>query len=73
MVNKRGVEIRIWSLSEDNIQLEVRIYHGSKKFVMDSTDNDTEVLEDPFEEQASELKVKDFAVRSKAKTKPLTC
>ena len=53
--------------------LEVRISHGSNKFVMDSTNNDTEVPEDQPEEQASQLKVKDFAVRSKAKTKPQTC
>ena len=66
---KHGVEIRIWSLSEDNTQSSVRIYHGSNKFVMDSNNN-TESPEDLPEEQASQLKVKDFAARSKAKAKP---
>ena len=37
---------------------------------MDSNNNDTEVPEDQPEEQASQLKVKDFACRSKAKAKP---
>ena len=38
--------------------------------MIDSNNNDTEVPEDPPEEQASQLKVKDFACRSKAKAKP---
>ena len=66
---KYGVEIRIWSLSEDNTQSWVRISHGSNKFVIDSNNN-TEVPEDLPEEQASQLKLKDFAARSKAKAKP---
>ena len=40
------------------------------KFVIDSNNNDTEVPEDQPEEQALQLKVKDFACRSKAKAKP---
>ena len=67
---KYGVEIRIWSLSEDNTQSWVRLSHGSNKFVIDSNNNDTEVPEDLPEEQALQLKVKDFACRSKAKAKP---
>ena len=39
---RHGVEIRIWSLSEDNTQSWVRISHGSNEFVMDSNNNDTE-------------------------------
>ena len=35
MVNM-GVEIRIWSLSEDNTQSWVRIFHGSNRLVIDS-------------------------------------
>ena len=65
---KYGVDIRIWSLSEDNTQSWVRISHGSNKFVIDSNHNNTEVPEDLLEEQASQLKV--FAARSKAKAKP---
>ena len=46
LYGKHGVEIRIWSLSEDNTQSWVRISHGSNKFVIDSNNNDTEVPED---------------------------
>ena len=67
---KYGVEIRIWSLSEDNTHSWVSISHGSNKFVMDSNNNDTEVPEYQPEEQALQLNVKDFAARSKAKAKP---
>ena len=71
LYGKHGVEIRIWSLSEDNTQSWVRISHGSNKFLIDSNNNnDTEVPEDLPEEQALQLKVKDFACRSKAKAKP---
>ena len=63
LCGKHGVEIKIWSLSEDNTQSWVRISHGSSKFVMDSNNDDTEVPEDQPEEQA-------FAYRSKAKAKP---
>ena len=66
---KYGVEIRIWSLSEDNTHSWVRISHGSNKFVMDSNNNDTEVLELQPEEQALQLNVKDSACRSTAKSK----
>ena len=38
---KYGVEIRIWSLSEDNTHSWVRISHGSNKSEMDSNNNDT--------------------------------
>ena len=38
--------------------------------MIDSNNNDTEVPEDLFEEQALQLKVKDCACRSKAKAKP---
>ena len=70
LFGKNGVEIRIWSLSGDNTHSWVRISHGSNNFVMDSNNNDTEVPEDLPEEQASQLKMKDFAYRSKAKAKP---
>ena len=67
---KHGVDIRIWSLSEDNTHSWVRISHGSKKCVMDSNNNDTEVPEDQPEEQALQLDAKDFGGRSTAKAKP---
>ena len=71
LYGKHGIEIRIWSLSKDNSQSRVRISHGSNKFVIDSNYNNTEVPADLPEEQASPLKMKDFAARSKAKSKPL--
>ena len=67
---KHGVDIRIWSLSGDNAHAWVRISHGANKFVIDSNYNNTEVPADLPEEQASQLIVKDFAARSKAKAKP---
>ena len=70
LYGKHGVEIRIWSLSEDNTHSWVRISHGSNKILMDSNNNDTEVPEDQPEQQALQLIVKDFAYRSKAKAKP---
>ena len=70
LYDKHGVEIRMWSLSEDNTQSWVRISHGSNKFVIDSNNSNKEVPDDLPEEQASQLKMKDFAARSKAKAKP---
>ena len=67
---KYRVEIRIWSLNRDNTHSWVTISHGSNKFVIDSNNNNTEVSEDLPEEQALQLKVKDFAARLKAKAKP---
>ena len=63
LFGKHGIEIRMWSLSEDNSQFWVRISHGSNKFVIDSNYYNTE-------EQASQLKMKDFAAKSKAQAKP---
>ena len=70
LFGKHGIGIRIWSLSEDNSQSWVRISRGSNKFVIDSNHNNTEILADLPEEQTSQLIVKDFAARSKAKAKP---
>ena len=67
---KYGVEVRIISLNRDNTHSRVRISHGSNTFVIDSNNNNTESPEDLPEQQASQLKVKDFAARSKAKAKP---
>ena len=68
--NYDQLSIGIWSLSKDNTQSWVRISHGSNKFVIDSSNNNTEVSDDLPEEQASQMKMKDFACRSKAKAKP---
>ena len=66
---KHGVEIRIWSLNGDNTHSWVLISHGSNKFVMDSN-NDTEVPQDQFQEQASHLNAEEFVSQPKVKTKP---
>ena len=70
LYGKHGIEIRIWSVSEDNSQSWVRISHGSNKFVIDSNYNNTEVPADLPEEQTSQSSAKVFAARSKAKAKP---
>ena len=70
LYGKHGVEIRIWSLSEDNTQSLFRISHGSNKFVIDSNHSNTEVPADLPEEQASPSIAKNFGARSKAKAKP---
>ena len=70
LCGKYGVEIRFWSLSQDDSHSWVRISHGANKYVVDSNYNNTEVPDDLPEEQASQLKMKDFACRSKAKAKP---
>ena len=64
------MEIRIESMNKDNSHSWVRIYHGSNKFVMNLNNNETEIPEDQLEEYALKLDAKDFASRSKAKTKP---
>ena len=66
---KHGVEIRIWSLSGDNTHSWVIVSHGSNKFVMDSNNNDTEVPEYQFEEQALHLNAEGFCEPTKGKSK----
>ena len=68
--SKHAIEIRIWSLSQDNSHSWVRISYGTKKYVVDSNYNNTEVPADLPEEQASQSSVKVIAARSKAKSKP---
>ena len=43
LYGKHGIEIRIWSLSQDNSHSWVRISHVSNKFVIDSNYKNTEV------------------------------
>ena len=64
---KHGVEIRIWSLSEDNSQSWVRISHGSIKFVIVSNNN-TESPEDLPEEQTTEGEGFCSPIKGKSKT-----
>ena len=70
LCGKYGVEIRIWSLSQDTSHSWVRISHGANKYVVDSNYNNTEVPADLPEEQASHSSVKVVAAKSKAKAKP---
>ena len=65
---KYGVEIRLMTMKKDNSHSWVRISHGSNKFVM-NLNNEEEIPEVQFEEYASKLDAKDFACRSKAKSK----
>ena len=64
-----GIEIRIWSVGQDNSQSWVRVSYGTNKYVIDSNHNNTEAPADPHEEQASQTSVKVIAAR-KAKAKP---
>ena len=70
MYGKHGIEIRIWSVSQDNSQSWVRISYGTNKYVIDSNHNNTEIPADPHEDQTSQTSVKVIAARSKAKAKP---
>ena len=70
LFGKHGIEIRIWSVSQDNSHSWVRIFHGSNKFVVDSNNNNRAVPADLLEEQTSQSSVKNLAARSKAKAKP---
>ena len=67
---KCGIEIRIWSVGQDNSQSWVRISYGTVKYVIDSNHNNTETLADPHEDQAPQTSIKVIAARSKAKAKP---
>ena len=53
MYGKHGIEIRFWSVSQDNSQSWVRISYGTNKYVVDSNYKNTEILADLLEEQAS--------------------
>ena len=50
LYGKNGIEVRIWSLSEDNSQSWVRIFYGSNTFVINSNYNNTGILADLPEE-----------------------
>ena len=70
MYGKHEIEIRIWSLSQDTSHSWDRISDGSNKFVIDSNHNNTEVLANLPQEQASQSSAKIIAARSKTKAKP---
>ena len=66
---KYGIEIRIWSVGQDNSQSWVRISYGTVKYVNDSIEDNTEIPADPQEEQVPQTSIKVVAARSKAKAK----
>ena len=41
---KHGIEIRIWSVGQENSQSWVRIYYGTNKYVIDSNHNCKEYI-----------------------------
>ena len=67
---KYGIELRIWSVNQDNSQSWVRISYGTVKYVIDSIQDNTEISADPQEEQVPQTSIKVVAARSKAKAKP---
>ena len=69
---KNGIEIRIWSVSQDNSHSWVRISNGTIKNVVDSNQDNTEVPADPQEEQIPQTSTSVVAARSKAKSKTST-
>ena len=66
---KFGIEIRIWSVNQDNSQSWVRISYGTIKYVVDSNQDNIEILADPQEDQVPQTSIKVIAARS-AKAKP---
>ena len=67
---KYGIEIRIWSVKQDNSHSWVRISYGTVKYVIDSEQDNTEIPADPQEEQIPQTSTSVVAARSKTKTKP---
>ena len=67
---KYGIEIRIWSVNQDNSQSWVRIPYGTIKYVVDSIQDNTETPADPQEERVPQTSTRVVAARSKAKAKP---
>ena len=67
---KYGIEIRFWSVNQDNSQSWVRISYGTVKYVTDSIEDNTKNPADPQEEQIPQTSTSVAAARSKAKAKP---
>ena len=67
---KYGIEIRIWSVNQDNSQSWVRISYGTIKHVVESIQDNTEIPADPQEDLVPKTSIKVVAARSKAKAKP---
>ena len=55
---KYGIEIRIWSVGQDNSQSWVRISYGTINYVVDSNQDNTEIPADPQEDQVPQTSIK---------------
>ena len=62
--------MRIGSVNQDNSHSWVRISYGTVKYVVDSIQDNTEILADPQEERVPQTSTRVVAARSKAKAKP---
>ena len=69
---KYGIEIRIESVNQDNSQSWVRISYGTIKHVIDSNQNNTEILADPQEEQVPQTSIQGGCSQVKGKSKTTT-
>ena len=67
---KYGIQIRIKSVNQDDSHSWVRISYGTVKYVIDSTEDNTENPADPQEEESLQTSSSVIAARSKAKAKP---
>ena len=57
-------------MNQDDSHSSVRISYGTIKYVVDSNQNNTDILADPQEEQVPQTSTNVVAARSKAKAKP---
>ena len=69
---KYGIEIRIWSVNQDNSQSWVRISYGTIKYVVDSNQDNTEIRADPQEDQVPQTSIKGYCSQVKGKSKTTT-
>ena len=67
---KHGIEIRIESVNHDSSHSWVRISCGTVKYVIDSIEDNTEILADPQGERVPQTSTSVVAARSKANAKP---
>ena len=66
------IEIRIWSVNQDNSQSWVRISYGTIKYVVDSIQDNTEISADPQEDQVPTNKHQGCCSQVKGKSKTST-
>ena len=69
LYGKHGIEIRIWSLSQDNSQSWVRTSHGFNKLVTNLNNSEQETTEVQFGEHVLKLNCEWFCIPNKDKSK----